>query len=578
LENGSPPFEKVGGFINFTTKDGLANNKVLAIYAAKNGVTWFGTFGGGVAAYDGIAWTSLDTRDGLASDAIQAIHPDADGSLWFATQGGITHYRRSTTPPQAHIVSVTTDHTRTDLDALPAFTVGTRITIEYNSIDFLTVPEKRQYRCRIYESANEQINQSSIRNPQSEIRNPYSPPTKDTTFDWVPEKPGTYIFQVQAIDRDLNYSSPATLILNVQPDPALVSMKTELNYLRGEVGRKYHFDNIIGRSIAIKQVYALMEKAIDSGLTVLISGETGTGKELVAKAIHYQSPRKDRPLQELNCGAIPKDLVASTLFGHRKGAFTGANEDKMGLFEVASGGTVLLDEIGEMPEDAQVHLLRVLQEHKVQRIGETQLRDVDVRVIAITNRDLIAEVEAERFREDLYYRVSVFPIHVPPLRERVDDIPLLAEHFLREACRQQNKKLDGFAPHVMEMLQSYPWPGNVRELEHEIARAVALMEEGPDLRVRSPEGFRDSDSFGDAENRDLRIQTYHFSSRLTGGESLIQEILSARIGLSEAVERLQRRLIENALQECGGNRSQAARMLDIHQPNLVRLMKRLSIE
>jgi transcriptional regulator with GAF, ATPase, and Fis domain len=341
-------------------------------------------------------------------------------------------------------------------------------------------------------------------------------------------------------------------------------MKTELNYLRGEVGRKYHFDNIIGRSIAIKQVYALMEKAIDSGLTVLISGETGTGKELVAKAIHYQSPRKDRPLQELNCGAIPKDLVASTLFGHRKGAFTGANEDKMGLFEVASGGTVLLDEIGEMPEDAQVHLLRVLQERKVQRIGETQLRDVDVRVIAITNRDLMAEVEAEHFREDLYYRVSVFPIHVPPLRERVDDIPLLAEHFLREACRQQNRKLDGFAPHVMEMLQSYPWPGNVRELEHEIARAVALMEEGPDSR--------------DAESRDLRIQTYHFSSRLTGGESLIQEILSARIGLSEAVERLQRRLIENALQECGGNRSQAARMLGIHQPNLVRLMKRLSIE
>jgi transcriptional regulator with GAF, ATPase, and Fis domain len=292
---------------------------------------------------------------------------------------------------------------------------------------------------------------------------------------------------------------------------------------------------------------------------VLISGETGTGKELVAKAIHYQSPRKDRPLQELNCGAIPKDLVASTLFGHRKGAFTGANEDKMGLFEVASGGTVLLDEIGEMPSDAQVHLLRVLQERKVQRIGETQLRDVDVRVIAITNRDLMTEVGAEHFREDLYYRVSVFPIHVPPLRERVDDIPLLAEHFLREACRQQNKKLDGFAPHVMEMLQSYPWPGNVRELEHEIARAVALVEEGPD-------------------SRGLRIQTYHFSSRLTREESLIQNVLSEPTGYRESLDRFSRRLVEEALRESGGNHTQAARRLKMDRSNLRALIKRLKIE
>jgi len=206
----------------------------------------------------------------------------------------------------------------------------------------------------------------------------------------------------------------------------------------------------------------------------------------------------------------------------------------------------------------------VLQEHKIQRLGEHISRDVNVRVIAMTNRDLLKKVESGRFREDLYYRVSVFPIHLPSLRERVDDIPLLAEHFLKKACREQEKEIDGFAPEVMDMLVSYPWPGNVRELENEIARAVALVEEDPALH--------------DAESRDLRIQTYHFSSRLTGGESLIQEILSARIGLSEAVERLQRRLIENALQECGGNRSQAARMLGIHQPNLVRLMKRLNIE
>jgi transcriptional regulator with GAF, ATPase, and Fis domain len=331
-------------------------------------------------------------------------------------------------------------------------------------------------------------------------------------------------------------------------------MQAELSYLRSEVGRKYQFENIIGSSAGMMQVRGLMERAIDSGLTVLIIGETGTGKELVAKAIHYSSPRKNKLPQELNCGAIPKDLVASTLFGHRKGAFTGANEDKMGLFEVASGGTVLLDEISEMPEDAQIHLLRVLQEHKIQRIGETELRDVDIRVIAITNRDLEDEVEAGRFREDLYYRLTVFPIHIPPLRERADDIPLLAEHFLRQACQQQDKDLEGFAPGVLDMLSGYSWPGNVRELEHEIYRATALAEEGS------------------------RIQTYHFSSRVTRGESLIQEVLSEQVGYRELVNRFRRRVIEEALRENNGNRSAAARQLRIDRSNLVAVMKRLGIE
>jgi len=352
----------------------------------------------------------------------------------------------------------------------------------------------------------------------------------------------------------MNYSEPATVSLTVKPDPLFVALQTEVAHLRSEVGRKYHFSNIIGRSASIKQVYAQMEKAIDSGLTVLITGETGTGKELVAKAIHYNSPRKDKLLIPLNCGAETKELVASRLFGHRKGAFTGANEDKEGLFEDASGGTVLLDEIGEMPQDAQVSLLRVLQERKIQRIGETQSRDVDVRVIAITNRDLEADMKARRFREDLYYRLIGFPIDVPPLRARADDIPLLAEHFLEKACRKQEKDIDGFAPGVMDMLSHYPWPGNVRDLENAIDYATALVEEN------------------------LQIQPYHFPTRITQGESLIQEILSKRTGLSASVERLQRCLIEDALRESEGNRTQAARMLEMHRPSLIRLMKRLGIE
>jgi len=340
----------------------------------------------------------------------------------------------------------------------------------------------------------------------------------------------------------------------IYTDLQIVALQTEVNHLRREVGRKYHFSNIIGRSAAIKQVYALMEKAIDSGLTVLITGETGTGKELVAKAIHYNSPRKDKPWRDINCGAIPKDMVASILFGHRKGAFTDAHEERRGLFEDAEGGTLILDEIGEMPEETQNHLLRVLQERKVQRVGETQSRDVDVRVIAVTNRDLEADVKTGRFREDLYFRLNGFLIHVPPLRERVDDIPLLTKHFLQKACQQQKKEIDGFAPDVMDMLMSYPWPGNVRDLENAINYAAAFVEEG------------------------LRIQIYHFSSKVTQGESLIQDVLSERTGYRESLDRFSRRLVEEALRECNGNRTQAAKKLGMDRSNLRALIKRLGIE
>ena len=563
-------------FVNFGVKDGLAHHKVVSIYCDADGRMWFGTDGGGVSLYDGSAWTSLDARDGLAGNSVISIHQDPDGALWFGTEKGITVYHRSAATPSVHIVSVTTDQTYrlrtqdarpgTERSIIPAFTVGTRVTVEYDSIDFKTVPEKRQYRCRVYETGDmrretsdvrQKESVSSLKSEVSSLRSQvseYNPPTRETTFDWISEKPGTYIFEVQAIDRDLNYSEPATLSLTVQPDPVLVSMQAELNHLRSEAGEKYHFENIIGSSVAMRQVHALMERAIDSGLTVLVIGETGTGKELVARAIHYNSPRKDQPLLARNCGAIPKDLLASDLFGHCKGAFTGANEDKMGLFEAASGGTVLLDEISEMPEGAQIHLLRVLQEREVQRLGEHISRAVDVRIIAMTNRDLVKEVTDGRFREDLYYRLSGFPIHIAPLRERVEDIPLLAERFLQDYLQEHERELGSFAPDVLDILKGYPWPGNVRELQNAVRRAAALAEEGGS------------------------IYTYHFPSQITQGESLIQEILSKRVGLSESVERFQRRLVEDALRECEGNRSQAARMLKMHRANFVRLMRRFGIE
>jgi len=253
---------------------------------------------------------------------------------------------------------------------------------------------------------------------------------------------------------------------------------------------KYHFPNIIGHSDAIKTVFAAIEGAIDSDLDVLITGETGTGKELVARAIHDNSSRVDKRLFVINCGAVPKEVLLSELFGHCKGEFNGAIEDKMGLFEAASGSTLILDEINEMPLDVQPSLRRVLNERKVQRLGETISRSIDVRMIAITDHNLTKLVQMGRFREDLYVQLKAFEIHLPPLRERSEDIPPLIEHFYQEACRQLPRVLAGFTPDVLEMLSRYHWPGNVRELRSTIRRAYALAEEGE------------------------RIQTHHFPSQM----------------------------------------------------------------
>jgi len=323
--------------------------------------------------------------------------------------------------------------------------------------------------------------------------------------------------------------------------------------LRQQVGQKYNFEGIIGQSAQMKQVRVLMEKAIESGMDVLITGETGTGKELVAQAIHRNSSRKNGPLYAINCGEVTRDLIASTLFGHRKGAFTGATEDRQGLFEAASGGTLIIDEIGNLPAETQISLLRVLQERKVRRLGENRLCPVNVRLIAITNRNLDAARKAGEFRDDLYYRLNQFPIDLPPLRERLDDIPLLAQHLLQKFCQSRDRTVDGFGPGVIDMLQSHRWEGNVRELENEIARAAALVEDG------------------------MKIQIHHFSEHLASADALIQETLSENHILTEATDRFQRRLVEQTLMAYNWNRNEAARRLGLDRGNLRKLMKRLGI-
>jgi len=246
--------------------------------------------------------------------------------------------------------------------------------------------------------------------------------------------------------------------------------------LRDEVDRVSMFEEIVGTSPALQAVFSRMIKVAATDSTVLLTGETGTGKELVARAIHRRSDRASRAFVSVNCAVIPRDLIASELFGHEKGAFTGATHQRLGRFELANGGTLFLDEVGELPAETQVALLRVLQEHEFERVGGTRPIHADVRVIAATNRDLQAAISAGSFRSDLFYRLHVFPIEIPPLRERREDIPLLVEYFIDRYARKAGKRITTVEKRTLQVLQSYPWPGNIRELQNVIERSLIVCE------------------------------------------------------------------------------------------------------
>jgi DNA-binding NtrC family response regulator len=331
----------------------------------------------------------------------------------------------------------------------------------------------------------------------------------------------------------------------------LKESKEENDFLRKEIQGTYSFENLIGSSPTMKKVFYLMEKAIESPVTVLIQGETGTGKELVARSIHYNSNRKDKPFVAQNCAALPETLLESELFGHKKGAFTGAVSDKKGLFETAHKGSIFLDEIGDTSPALQVRLLRVLQEGEIRRVGDIQPIKVDVRVIVATHQDLKAEIEAGRFREDLYYRIQTFPIPLPPLRERTGDIPLLVEHFLNKYCLRLDKHCR-ISPDCMDLLDRYSFPGNIRELENEIARAMTLV---PNQGTITPDLF--SDSIRNAS---------HFPP-------------NSKPGTVQAVtDRLERSLVQKALEESGGNRTRAAEKLGLSRRGLLNKIRRFGLE
>lgn len=252
------------------------------------------------------------------------------------------------------------------------------------------------------------------------------------------------------------------------------ALREENRQLRKQIQQAHSFKEIIGRSPSMKRVFELMESIIDSDVTVLISGESGTGKELVARALHYNGPRKNKPFMALFCGALPENLLESELFGHKKGAFTGATADKKGLFETADGGSFFLDEIGDLSPRIQTELLRVIQEGEIKRVGENHVRHVDVRIMAASNKNLEELVQGGQFREDLYYRLNVIKIIMPPLRKREGDIPLLAHYFLDKYAAKTKKQVQGFSPAALKQLTNYHWPGNIRELENTVERAMLL--------------------------------------------------------------------------------------------------------
>ncbi len=334
-----------------------------------------------------------------------------------------------------------------------------------------------------------------------------------------------------------------------------IQLLAENQYLRQQLHGRYRFDNIIGSSLPMQKVFSRMEKVAATDSTILILGASGTGKELVAKAIHYNSHRRDKPFVAINCGAIPADLLESELFGHVKGAFTSAIADKAGKFEVANGGTIFLDEIGNMPLQLQMKFLRVLQEYEFERVGSTNKIRMNIRLISATNADITKAISNGSFREDLYYRLNVIPINLPSLNQRRGDIPLLARHFLEKICTEMNRPLMHISKESLQALETYHWPGNVRELENVIERTVALA----DNENIEPEDLPPNI----VENENI--------------QPLMPQLPEGGTDMPAVVADIERQMIGLAMTRSTGVKARAAELLGINRTTLVEKIKRLGL-
>jgi DNA-binding NtrC family response regulator len=363
-------------------------------------------------------------------------------------------------------------------------------------------------------------------------------------------KAGAYDYVTKPVRRD-------ELLVVIQRALEFQRLHYENISLRKQLKAKYKFDNIISDNEKMQAIFAQIEKVADTDSTVIIYGESGTGKELIARALHYNSYRQDKPLIPINCGAIPEELLESELFGHEKGSFTGATALRQGRFELAHGGTIFLDEIGEMRPALQVKLLRVLQEREFERIGGTRTIKVDVRILAATNKNLEELVERQQFRDDLYWRLNVIPITLPPLRERLSDIPLLVAHFITRFNVEKKQSLTGITPEALQMLQSYHWPGNVRELENTMERIAILKGNGMIVPEDLPEKI--------------------FRPLLSKSAPGIN-IPDDGIDFDTTVETFEKQLLMQALAKAGGVKSKAANLLHMNRTTLVEKVKKLHLE
>jgi len=348
------------------------------------------------------------------------------------------------------------------------------------------------------------------------------------------------------------------MVMRVEKGLQERQLKSENVLFRSELQERFHFSNLIGNSPAMQDIYRLVSLVATKTSTVLIEGETGTGKELIARAIHYNGPRKDQPMVCVNCGAIPANLLEDELFGHVKGAFTGAHQHRIGRFEQADGGTLFLDEVGTLPMELQVKMLRVLQEREFQKVGGTTSIKVDVRIIAATNTNLLESVGKGEFREDLYYRLNVIPIHIAPLRERRDDIPLLISHFTRKFCAEQHLTPKKISHDAMKQLVAFDWPGNVRQLENALEMAVALSDQKDTL---DPEDFP-------------------LIAKSTRQDQIFRHISIPDEGIqfNSIVSELEKRLILQSLEASKGNKKKAASLLNLKRTTFVEKLKRMGIE
>jgi two-component system response regulator AtoC len=347
---------------------------------------------------------------------------------------------------------------------------------------------------------------------------------------------------------------PDEVILTLRKAEERERLRKENEFLRKEVEKEYSFENIISKNEAIQKIFEVIKKVAQYKSTILITGESGTGKELIARALHYHSDRSPHLFVPVNCGAIPENLLESELFGHAKGAFTDAIRTKKGLFEEADGGTLFLDEIGDLPPQLQVKLLRVLQDGEIRRVGESKPIKIDVRIVAATIRDLVKEVNENRFRDDLYYRLNVFPIHLPPLRERSEDIPLLVDHFIVKYSQALNKKVVGIEHKALEKLMNYRWFGNIRELENTIERAIVLTD-----RERI-----------EMENLPVEIQNFQEKNQWV-------DVDEEDYSIKKASKALETNLIRKALRKTKGNHTHAAKILEISHRALLYKIKEYGI-